>query len=125
MPPDKLALLKESVSFKKSNEGTVFKGKFELYDDHVVLKGSPVFPLSSPAGSLPPTFPDIRMRESIPFSRVTGIGGGMVKGFLSRNAKIELQTDEGVTWDIRGPIKIIEGLQNAYQAWKHSGQLQA
>jgi hypothetical protein len=62
------------------------------------------------------------MIETIPFSRVTGIGGGVVKGFLSRNVKIELQTDEGVTWDISGPGRILDAIQNAYRAWKQGAR---
>jgi hypothetical protein len=122
MPPDKPALLKESVSFNKSNEGAVFKGEFELFDDSVVLKISHRFSLSSLVRSLPPTFPAVEMIDTIPFSRVTGISGGRVKGFLSRNVKIELHTDEGVSWDIRGPGRILDALQNAYRAWKHSAR---
>jgi hypothetical protein len=122
MPPDKPALLKESVSFKKSNEDAVFKGEFELYHDSVVLKNSPRFSLASLVRSLPPTFPGVEMIETIPFSRVTGIGGGVVKGFLSRNVKIELQTDEGVTWDISGPGRILDAIQNAYRAWKQGAR---
>jgi len=43
MAENKLALLKESVSFTKSNEDALMKGDFEVYDDRIVaksLKGS-------------------------------------------------------------------------------------
>jgi hypothetical protein len=122
MTSDKLALLKESVSFTKSNQDALLKGDFEVYDDRIVVKISQRVALSTLVRSLPPTFPGVEMIETIPFSRVTGIGGGVVKGFLSRNVKIELQTDEGVTWDISGPGRILDAIQNAYRAWKQGAR---
>ena len=114
-------MLRESVSFKKSDEEAVLKGEFELYEDHVVLNISHRFALSELVRPLPPTFPYAQMRESIPFSRVTAISGVTKKGSLARSTKIEIQTDEGVTWDIKGPVRILDLLRNAYQAWKQSG----
>jgi hypothetical protein len=122
VPSDKPALLKESVSVKKSDEDAVFKGELELYDDHVVLKISHRFALSALMRSLPPTFPDVEMDEAIPFSRITGISWDMKKRGLSRNVKIEMQTDEGVIWHVNGSVIILDAFQNVYQTWKHRGQ---
>jgi hypothetical protein len=47
MTADKLALLKESVSFTKSNEDALLKGEFEVHDDHIVMKISQRVALST------------------------------------------------------------------------------
>ncbi len=121
MPPDKLAFLKESASFRKGNEASLPEGELELYDDCVVLRISHRLALSDLVRPLPPTFPGVNMVESIPFSRVTRINGVMKKGFLSRSVKIEMQTNEGVTWSIGGSVRILDALQKAYLSWKNSG----
>jgi hypothetical protein len=120
MTADKLALLKESVSFTKSNEDALLKGDFEVYDDRIVVKISQRIALSTLVRPLPPTFPGVGMMESIPFLRVTRIGGNMKKGVLSRNVRMEMLTDDGVTWNIEGSTKIFDALQNAYHAWKRN-----
>jgi hypothetical protein len=120
MTSDKLALLKESVSFTKSNQDALLKGDFEVYDDRIVVKISQRVALSTLVRSLPPTFPGVGMMESIPFLRITRIGGNMKKGVLSRNVSMEMLTDDGVTWNVKGSPKIFDALQNAYQAWKRN-----
>ena len=122
MPEERQALLKESVSFRKSNDGAILKGELELYDDRVVLKTSHRLALSTLARTLPPTFPDAGIGESIPFSGITAISWGTKKAVLSRNVKIEIRTDEDLTWDIKGSARIREALQKAYHSWKHSIQ---
>jgi hypothetical protein len=117
---DKLALLKGSVSFTKSNEDPLLKGDFEVYDDRIVVKISQRVALSTLVRSLSPTFPGVRMMESIPFLRITRIGGNLKKRALSRNVRMEMLTDDGVTWNIKGSPKIFDALQNAYQAWKRN-----
>jgi hypothetical protein len=120
MTSDKLALLKESVSFTKSNQDALLKGDFEVYDDRIVVKISQRVALSTLVRPLPPTFPGVGMMESIPFLRITRIGGNMKKGVLSRNVSMEMLTDDGVTWNVKGSPKIFDALQNAYQAWKRN-----
>ncbi len=120
MTTEKLALLKESVSFTKSNEDALLKGDFEVYDDRIVVKISQRVTLSTLVRPLPPTFPGVGMMESIPFLRITRIGGSMKKGVLSRTVRMEMLTDNGVTWNIKGSPKIFDALQNAYQAWKRN-----
>ena len=121
MSTDKPALLKESISFKKSNDSAVFKGELELYDDRVVLKISHRLALSALVRHLPPTFPDVETRESIPFSHITGISQSRKRSVVSRSVKVEVQTEEGVTLAIRGRSRIFDVLQKAYQAWKQRG----
>ena len=121
MSSDRLAFPEESVSIRKSNEDALLKGKFELYGDRVVLKISRRFALSELVRPLPPTFPGTKMSESIVFSRIKSIGVEPKKGVLSRSVRIELQTDDGVTWHIKGPSRIFDVLQDAYQAWKSGG----
>jgi hypothetical protein len=87
MTSDKLALLKESVSFTESNQDALLKGEFEVHDDRIVMKTSQRIALSTLVRPLPPTFPGVGMIESIPFSRITRIGCNMKKGGLSRNVK--------------------------------------
>ncbi|TMI14842.1 hypothetical protein E6H35_03695 [Candidatus Bathyarchaeota archaeon] len=120
MAENKLALLKESVSFTKSNEDALMKGDFEVYDDRIVVKISQRVALSTLVRPLPPTFPGVGMMEFIPFLRITRIGGTMKKGSLSRNVRMEMLTDDGVIWNIKGSPKIFGALQNAYQAWKRN-----
>jgi hypothetical protein len=70
MSTGKPALLKESVSFKKSNEDAVLKGELELYDDRVVMKISHRFALSALVRHLPPTFfrrGDERVHSFLPY----------------------------------------------------------
>jgi len=121
MPLEKPALLKESVSLRKSNDGAILRGEFELYDDRLVLRISQRFSLSSLARPLPPTFPGVEMRESIPFSRITSISGRIKKAVISRRVKVDMRTDEGVTWGIEGPVRILDALQKAYQVRKQRG----
>ena len=120
MTADKIALLKESVSFTKSNEDALLKGEFEVHDDRIVMKTSQRVALSTLVRPLPPTFPGVGMMESIPFSRITRIGGNMKKRVLSRDVRMEMLTDDGVTWNVKGSPKIFDALQNAYHAWKRN-----
>jgi hypothetical protein len=120
MTSDKLALLKESVSFTKSNQDALLKGDFEVYDDRIVVKISQRIALSTLVRPLPPTFPGVGMMESIPFLRITRIGCNMKKGGLSRNVRMEMLTDDGVTWNVKGSPKIFDALKKAYQAWKRN-----
>ncbi|HEV2119382.1 MAG TPA: hypothetical protein VGS11_04670 [Candidatus Bathyarchaeia archaeon] len=112
------------VSLKKSNENVFTKGVVELYADRVVLKIPHGFSLATLVSPLPPTFPDVQMvemTESIPFSSITSISSRVKGGFLSRNVNVEMRTDKGVTWNITAPSRILDALQNAFEAWKHSG----
>jgi hypothetical protein len=47
-------LLRGLVSLRKDNTAETFKGEFELYEDHVILRISDKFSFSSIARSLPP-----------------------------------------------------------------------
>jgi hypothetical protein len=114
-------LLRGLVSLRKDNAAETFKGEFELYEDHVVLRISDKFSLSSIARrSLPPTFPDVELKEFIPFSPITSLHHEMKKGVLSRYVTWKMKTDEGTTWSISGSSKLFESVQNTYQAWKRS-----
>jgi hypothetical protein len=113
-------LLRGLVSLQKDNTTETFKGELELYEDHVMLSISDKFSLSSIARSLPPTFPEVELKEFIPFSLITSLDHEMKKGVLSRNVIWNMKTDEGTTWNMSGSSKLFESVQTAYQAWKRS-----
>jgi len=113
-------LLRGLVSLRSDNTVKTFMGEFELYVDHVILRISDKFSLSSIARSLPPTFPEVELKEFIPFSRITSLDHETKKAVLSTNVTWRMKTDEGTTWNISGSSKLFESLQNTYQAWKRS-----
>jgi hypothetical protein len=59
MQPEKRPLLKKPVSLQKDDARETFRGEFELYEDHVILRILNKFSLLSFARSLPPTFPEV------------------------------------------------------------------
>jgi hypothetical protein len=119
MSADRRPLLSESIVFSKKGQPFRESGYLELYDDKVVLKSSTkVSVLHLVVTSPPPTFPPTESEETVQFKNITRIREVAKTGFRSKKARIELQTDAGVTWEIIGKLGVYGVLQNAYQVWK-------
>ncbi len=110
MSEDRPPLMRERVLFNKLGEAPKpSPGTMELYDDSVVIRPGPVrrrerWPTMS--------------GENIPFSNINQVNGVII-GRLFKKARIRIQTELDLVWEIRTSPKAYAGLLNAFHAWKN------
>ena len=119
MPPVRIPLRMEDVAFRRVGDMFPQSGRLELFNDRVVLKSDKYLSIVEVlVKAPPPTFPPSGINEVIPFVTIRSISEFHPDELPSKNSRIELRTEAGAAWEIRGGSETILGLANAYGDWK-------
>ena len=119
MPPVRIPLRMEDVAFRRVGDMFPTSGRLELFNDRVVLKSDKYLSMVKVlVKTPPPTFPPAGINEVIPFLDIRSISEFPPDVLPSKNSRIELRTEAGGAWEIRGVSETILALAKAYRDWK-------
>ncbi len=109
----------EDVAFRRVGDMFPTSGRLELFNDRVVLKSDKYLSMVKVlVKTPPPTFPPAGINEVIPFLDIRSISEFPPDVLPSKNSRIELRTEAGGAWEIRGVSETILALAKAYRDWK-------